>query len=113
MLVLARKLQEKIHIGDNITITVVRIDGNVVRVGIDAPPDVRIMRAEVLAKQAASAVTLELLPGESLQETAPIDSASAAAPTASQLPGIRPHGGSLRPRPSRGRRLHPAPVHAV
>jgi len=47
MLVLTRKLQERIHIGDNITITVVKIKGNTVRVGIEAPGDVRVFRGEV------------------------------------------------------------------
>jgi carbon storage regulator CsrA len=47
MLVLTRKLQEKIYIGDNVTITIVRIQGSTVRVGIEAPDDVRVMRGEI------------------------------------------------------------------
>ena len=47
MLVLTRKSQEKIHIGDHVTITVVRIKGNTVRVGIEAPHDVRVIRGEI------------------------------------------------------------------
>lgn len=50
MLVLTRKLQEKIHVGDDITITVVRIKGNTVRVGIEAPSQVRVLRGEVRQK---------------------------------------------------------------
>jgi carbon storage regulator CsrA len=50
MLVLTRKQQERIHIGENITITVVRIKGNTVRVGIEAPRDVRIIRGETVEK---------------------------------------------------------------
>jgi carbon storage regulator CsrA len=50
MLVLTRKAQETIHIGDKITIRVVRIQGNTVRVGIEAPNEVRVMRGEVLAR---------------------------------------------------------------
>ena len=38
MLVLSRKLGEKIHIGADITITVVEMRGNQIRLGIDAPP---------------------------------------------------------------------------
>jgi carbon storage regulator len=48
MLVLGRKLGEKVHIGNHITITVVAIQGNRVRLAIDAPDQVRIMRAELL-----------------------------------------------------------------
>jgi carbon storage regulator len=47
MLVLTRKQAERIQIGDNITVTVLRIDGNKVRIGIDAPTDVQIQRSEL------------------------------------------------------------------
>jgi carbon storage regulator len=47
MLVLTRKSGEAIQIGDNITITVVEIKGNQVRLGIDAPSDVLIYRKEL------------------------------------------------------------------
>ena len=44
MLVLSRKLGEKIYIGDNICITVVDIDRGKIRLGIEAPRDVAIYR---------------------------------------------------------------------
>jgi carbon storage regulator CsrA len=47
MLVLTRKLQEQIRVGDDITITVLRIKGNTVRVGIEAPRGVRVVRGEL------------------------------------------------------------------
>ena len=47
MLVLTRKPGEKIHIGSGITITVVEVRGNKIRLGIDAPDDVPIFRAEL------------------------------------------------------------------
>jgi carbon storage regulator len=50
MLVLSRKLNESIVIGDKITLTVVKIDRNCVRLGIDAPQDVTIFRQELLDK---------------------------------------------------------------
>jgi len=50
MLVLTRKPQERIHIGDNITITLVRVQGNTVRIGIEAPGEVRIVRGEVATR---------------------------------------------------------------
>jgi carbon storage regulator len=48
MLVLSRKLGEKIYIGDNICITVVDIDRGKIRLGIEAPRDVPIFRQELL-----------------------------------------------------------------
>jgi len=48
MLVLSRKLGEKIFIGDSICITVVDIDRGKIRLGIEAPRDVAIYRQELL-----------------------------------------------------------------
>lgn len=48
MLVLTRKLDETVQIGDDVTITVVRISGDTVRIGIEAPKDVAVHRGEVL-----------------------------------------------------------------
>ena len=47
MLVLSRKTGEKIHIGDNITITVTQTAGNRIKLGIEAPKSVSIMRGEI------------------------------------------------------------------
>jgi Carbon storage regulator (could also regulate swarming and quorum sensing) len=49
MLVLSRREGEKIIIGDSITITVVRMSGDKVRVGVEAPDDVLILRSELEA----------------------------------------------------------------
>jgi carbon storage regulator len=49
MLVLSRKLGEKICIGENICITIVDIDRGKVRLGIDAPRDIPISRSELLS----------------------------------------------------------------
>jgi carbon storage regulator CsrA len=54
MLVLTRKRQQKIQIGEDITITIVRIQGNIVRVGIEAPRQVRVARGEVIAREIAA-----------------------------------------------------------
>jgi carbon storage regulator len=48
MLVLSRKLGEKIMIGDNIVITIVDIDRGKIRLGIEAPRDVPVYRQELL-----------------------------------------------------------------
>jgi carbon storage regulator len=50
MLVLSRKLGEKIYINDNICITVVDIDRGKIRLGIEAPRNVPIFRQELLAQ---------------------------------------------------------------
>ncbi len=47
MLVLARKKNESIVIGDGIEITVLKVKGNTVRLGINAPSDVKILRGEL------------------------------------------------------------------
>ena len=47
MLVLSRKVDERIRVGDEVTITVVRISPGVVRIGIDAPPHLAIVRGEL------------------------------------------------------------------
>ncbi len=49
MLVLSRKPSQRILIGKDVTITVVRIDRNQVRIGIDAPAEVSILRDELTA----------------------------------------------------------------
>ena len=63
MLILTRKPGESLYIGDNVKITIVEIKGHQIRVGIDAPPELRIYREEIYLqileenKQAAAAVT--------------------------------------------------------
>jgi len=48
MLVLARKIDESIVIGENITVKIISIEKGVVKLGIDAPRDVTIIRNELL-----------------------------------------------------------------
>jgi len=64
MLVLSRKLGEKIHVGSEITITVLQVRGNRVRIGINAPAAVRLVRAELngLAGQSAAEPVLSRPP---------------------------------------------------
>ena len=52
MLVLSRKTGERILIGDNIAVTVVRISQGIVRIGIEAPRDMSVVREEVVVHDA-------------------------------------------------------------
>ncbi len=49
MLVLTRKTEQKIQIGDQITITILQVKGQAVKIGIQAPKDIRVLRSEVKA----------------------------------------------------------------
>ena len=47
MLVLSRKQTERIRLGESIVVTIVRVSGDKVRLGIEAPPDVVVLRDEL------------------------------------------------------------------
>ncbi len=47
MLVLTRKANQSIRVGKDITITIVKIQGNSIRIGIEAPREVRVVRGEL------------------------------------------------------------------
>jgi carbon storage regulator len=55
MLVLSRKVGERILIGDQVTVTVVRITGGGVRLGIEAPPELAVIREELQCEMDKSA----------------------------------------------------------
>ena len=55
MLVLSRKVSERIWIGDEISVTIVRINGNAVRIGIDAPSHLAVIRDELRQRQTEAA----------------------------------------------------------
>ena len=50
MLILTRKVTEKLMVGDEVTLTIVGISGNQVRIGINAPRDVEVHRQEIYEK---------------------------------------------------------------
>ncbi len=68
MLVLSRKPGERILIGDDVAVTIVRIGPNTVRLGIDAPRDLNIVREELCGKggpaPVASAQTVSQVAGD-------------------------------------------------
>ena len=47
MLILSRKTNQKILIGDDIEITIIDIRGDQVKIGVDAPPSVKVFREEI------------------------------------------------------------------
>ena len=51
MLILSRKLNETVYVGEDIVIKVVKLKGNVVGLGIEAPANVKVMRSELLARE--------------------------------------------------------------
>ena len=55
MLVLTRKLMQRLYIGDNICITVVRLEGGQVRLGIEAPKEIAVVRGELTDRPRAHA----------------------------------------------------------
>ena len=96
MLVLTRKLQQQIKIGEQITVTILKVKGNTVRVGISAPRDVRVIRGE-LPKEGVAAETVEVdatvvehaavTIGEQSEETVEaVEEAGAAACSAGETP---------------------------
>jgi len=59
-LVLSRKIGEKILIGDNVVLTVVKIDRNQIRLGIEAPHDISVFREEIAPARSKPSDTVEL-----------------------------------------------------
>jgi len=53
MLVLTRKQRQTITIGDSIRVTILKLKGSQVRLGIDAPDGVKILRGELVPREAA------------------------------------------------------------
>ena len=50
MLILTRRVGETLMVGDDITVTVLGVKGNQVRLGVDAPKDVKVHREEIYVK---------------------------------------------------------------
>ncbi|MCL1835928.1 MAG: carbon storage regulator CsrA [Treponema sp.] len=66
MLILSRKINEKIMIGDEISVSIIEIRGDQVRIGVEAPKTVKVFRQEVFdaikAENRAAAESPSVLP---------------------------------------------------
>jgi carbon storage regulator len=54
MLILSRKLGQSFHVGEGVRITVVKIDNQSIRIGVEAPDEVSIKRSEIAFDQPVS-----------------------------------------------------------
>ncbi|HBB41915.1 MAG TPA: carbon storage regulator [Treponema sp.] len=66
MLILSRKVDEKIKIGNDITLTIIEVRGDMVKIGVEAPKNVKVFRQEVFEaiqaeNKAATSVSEEAL----------------------------------------------------
>jgi carbon storage regulator CsrA len=112
MLVLTRKLQQQIKIGDRITVTILRVKGHTVRIGIDAPREVRVVRGELPPKgddHAAEPVETTVI--EARVTVSDQDAGDAAAPAADAA-AAQPAAALALP-PSRLARLGKAPLRQI
>ena len=66
MLILSRKVNEKVMIGDEITVSIIEIRGDQIRLGIDAPKNVKVFRQEVfdaiMAENKAASESAAVIP---------------------------------------------------
>ena len=82
MLILTRREGESVLIGDDVTITVLRVKGNQVRLGVNAPKNVAVQREEIserMRAEVAGATGTIAAPG-------PVGSAGGGGPTATDSP---------------------------
>jgi carbon storage regulator len=62
MLILTRRIGETLMIGDGVTVTVMGVNGNQVRLGINAPKDVEVHREEIFERVKAERATIGIAP---------------------------------------------------
>lgn len=110
MLVLSRRVGERLVIGDDIVVTVIEVRSDGVRLGIDAPRDVRVHRAEVLEALTAAnadAAKADDSTAAALRRLVPPAAGSAGSGSAPAEPSVgapadRPTAGTSPADPSAG-----------
>lgn len=88
MLVLSRKIDQEILINGNIKISILKIKGNVVRIGIEAPAEVNIKRGELVSGE-GPAEPLKLPTGNGQSDAASSDQGTSGEGTCGQQSGYR------------------------
>ena len=78
MLVLSRKESQRIRLGDSIVLTIVKVAGDKVRVGIQAPSDVVVLRDELETWDDETRAAVQSTAGQSSVESKPEAAAAAA-----------------------------------
>ncbi len=105
MLVLTRKLMEKLFIGDDICVTVVRLEGGQVRLGIEAPREVAVVRAELVPERQSGPHRGSPRPAHLAEPRVASPASTAAGPLARpdlRIPQVAAHEtGNRRRGPSR------------
>ncbi len=94
MLVLSRKQQQEIVIGDNIRVTVLKVKGNTVRLGIEAPREVHVVRGELPARKEESKIANITVVFENPSTRAEQKGVNLRAQPKGEKTGKNPGGGS-------------------
>ena len=99
MLLLTRKLGENIRIGDDVKITIVEVKGNHVKLGIDAPPSVKVHREEIYERIQQENRRAQALQGGAGAPVAPGNGPAAAKSGDNSNPGDGGHPTQKPPEP--------------
>lgn len=70
VLILTRRVGEKVMIGDDVSVTVLRVKGNQVRLGVEAPKSVSVQREEIFNRMKSEAEGHEASGSEPVESTA-------------------------------------------